>query len=146
MPNTYTNLCYHIVFSTKGREPFLSPTVRARMHEYLGGCLRSIGAVPLEVGGVADHVHLLASLKPTHAVSEVLRSIKKGSSAWIGEEIRAFRWQDGYSAFTVGHSDVEQVRRYIRGQEEHHRVRPFADEYRELLAEQGIEFAERYLL
>jgi putative transposase len=148
MPNTFTSLRYHIVFGTKNREPFLKPPLRARMHAYLGGCVRTIGGVALEVGGVSDHVHLFAALKPTYCVSDVLQSIKKASSDWARLEIGVskFHWQDGYSAFTVGRKGAEDLRRYIVNQEEHHRTKTFEEEYREFLKAHGIEFDERFLL
>ncbi|MEO8033207.1 MAG: IS200/IS605 family transposase [Acidobacteriota bacterium] len=146
MPSTFTSLHYHIVFGTKQREPFLSMPLRDRVHEYLGGCIRTIGGLPLEIGGVSDHVHILARLKPTHCVADVLRDIKKASSEWVREQCRAFRWQDGYSAFTVAASQIERVRRYVVSQAAHHARTTFEDEYRELLRAHGIEFDERYLL
>ena len=146
MPNTYTSLHYHIVFSTKIRRPLITGETRARLHAYLGGCVRELGGTALEVGGVEDHVHLLARLKPTHCVADVLRAVKKGSSEWLRTDLPQFHWQDGYSAFTIGRSEIERVRRYIQDQEEHHRQRTFEDEYRQLLTENGIDFDERYLL
>src|SRR5438876_19142 len=104
MPNTFTSLHYHIIFGTKDRKPFLDSPLCERMHAYLGGCVRTVGGMALEIGGVSDHVHLLAGLKPTHCVADVLRTIKKASSEWARHEMGAgmFHWQDGYSAFTVG--------------------------------------------
>jgi len=118
------------------------------MHAYLGGCIRGIGGVPLEIGGVSDHVHLLAGLKPTHCLADVLGKIKKASSDWARHEmgIATFHWQDGYSAFTAGRKGIDALRRYIATQEEHHKTRTFEDEYREFLKLHGISFDERYLL
>ncbi len=146
MANTYTNLHYHIVFSTKGRASFLDARYLTPMHDYLGGCLRSLDCTPIEIGGVSDHVHLLARMKPTHCLADVLRAIKKGSSEWIRKEIARFHWQDGYSAFTVSKSQIDRVRQYIATQAEHHRTKAFAEEYRELLLANGIQFDERFLL
>jgi REP element-mobilizing transposase RayT len=147
MPNTFASLRYHIIFATKDRQPFLDSPLRERMHAYLGGCVRAIGGTALEIGGVSDHVHLLAGLKPTHSVADVLCTIKRGSSKWAHETgFQTFRWQDGYSAFTVGSSGVEKVRRYIASQAEHHKKKTFAEEYRQFLEANGIEFDERYLL
>ena len=148
MPNTFTSLRYHIVFTTKNREPFLVSPLLERMHAYLGGCLRTIGGIPLEIGGISDHVHMLAGLKPTHCVADVLRTIKKVSCEWVRHELglRAFHWQDGYSAFTVGRKGIDALRRYIATQAEHHHSRTFEEEYRELLKVNGIVFDERYLL
>jgi hypothetical protein len=118
------------------------------MHAYLGGCVRTIDGVPLEIGGVSDHVHLLLGLKPIHCVADVLCSIKKASSEWVRHEmgVGAFHWQDGYSAFTVGRKGIEAVHRYIANQAEHHQTKTFEEEYREFLKANGIEFDERYLL
>jgi putative transposase len=148
MPNTFTSLRYHIIFATKNREPFLVPPLLERMHAYLGGCVRTIGGVPLQIGGVDDHAHLLIGLKPTHCVSDVLCTIKKASSDWARHEMGStkFHWQDGYSAFTLGRKGIEDVRRYIATQAEHHRTKTFAEEYRQFLKAHGIEFDERYLL
>jgi putative transposase len=148
MPSTFTSLHFHVVFGTKNRKPFLTPDLLEPMHHYLGGCIRSIGGTPLEIGGVADHVHILTGLRPTHRLSDVLRDIKKGSSKWMHEEVRCptFHWQDGYAAFSIGRTEIERVRRYVAKQAEHHAVKTFEEEYREMLKAYGIEFDERYLL
>ena len=147
MPSTHLSLNYHIVFSTKNREPILAASWRAELHAYLGGILRDLGGVAQEVGGVADHVHFLAALKATHCLADVLRDTKTGSSRWIHEtmRIRSFAWQEGYGAVTVSPSDVPRVRRDIASQTEHHRKKTFQEEYREILVESGIPFDERYL-
>ena len=145
MANTYTNLHYHVIFSTKHREPHLKDQ-RIRMHEYLGGCIRTLGGTALKIGGVSDHVHALLRLKPTHCVADVLRDIKRASSEWLRESNPSFHWQDGYSAFTVSASQIDRVCRYIENQEHHHRKIAFADELRTLLNVNGIAFDERFLL
>jgi len=96
-------LLYHLVFSTKDREPWLQAELRPRLGEYLSGAIRREGGFCLLANGVSDHVHLLARLRRDKAVSEVLRSIKANSSGWIHDafpKLRAFHWQDGYGAFT----------------------------------------------
>ena len=147
MPSTHLCLHYHFVFSTKRRQPLIDPSWRSRMHEYLGGVMRRIGVVPEAVGGTADHVHLLAGLRATHRVADVLREVKGPSSAWAHEEIgaRNFSWQSGYGGFTVSPSLLETVKQYILRQEEHHRRRSFEEEYTELLRLCGVEYDERYL-
>src|SRR5215210_1893897 len=103
MPSTHVSLHYHVTFSTKDRVPSIATDVRERIHAYLGGVIRGLGGVPLEVGGVADHVHLLFGLKPSHTLSDVLRILKGDSSRWVHDELRMakFAWQEGYGAFTV---------------------------------------------
>jgi putative transposase len=130
MANTFSSLHYHIVFATKERVPFL----------------RALGGVAIQVGGIEDHIHMLARLKPTHFLPEVLRKIKKASSDWAASQVRHFRWQDGYAAFTVGRRELDRIEHYIVNQEEHHRQTTFEDEYRELLRLHEIDFDERYLL
>ncbi|MDM7995491.1 MAG: IS200/IS605 family transposase [Acidobacteriota bacterium] len=147
MPSTYVSLYYHFVFSTKDRRRSIKDSLESRLYPYLGGILRNLGGVALSIGGDADHVHLLASLKPTHRVSEVLQTLKANSSGWIHKEmgIHSFDWQNGYGAFTVGKFESRAVQEYIEKQKEHHRRKTFQEEYRELLQEHGVEFDERYL-
>lgn len=147
MPSTHTSLHYHLVFSTKDRVSSIRPDIRDRVHAYLGGVIRGIGGAPLEVGGIADHVHLVIGLKPTHLLADVMRVLKSDSSKWIHAElgIRDFAWQEGYAAFTVSKSAIEAVREYVRNQEEHHRKRTFQEEYVEFLRKMGIDYDERYL-
>lgn len=149
MANTYTSLNYHIVFSTKDRAPWLSEPVRERLWPYLGGIARESGMKALEIGGIADHVHLLLSIPANLAVSKAVQLIKGGSSHWLKEafsNMDQFAWQDGYAAFTVSQSQFESVRDYVRGQVEHHRAKSFAEEYRAFLQRHQIDFDERYLL
>ncbi len=147
MPSTHTSLHYHVVFSTRERVPCIGPDIRERLHAYLGGVIRGMGGTPLEVGGIADHVHLVIGLKPTHVLSDVMRVLKGDSSKWVHMElgVRDFAWQDGYGAFTVSKSAVDAARMYVRNQEEHHRKRTFQEEYLELLEKMEIAYDARYL-
>ena len=147
MPSTYLSLHYHLVFGTKNREATISPEWRARLHDYLGGTIRSLGGFPEGIGGVADHVHLLVGLKATHCLADVLRELKKASSNWVHEEmgVPTFAWQEGYSAFTVSATSRDAVRHYIANQEEHHRVKSFREEVVEMLNKAGIEYDPQYL-
>jgi REP element-mobilizing transposase RayT len=148
MAHSYTNLLYHLVFSTKDRYPWLDPDIRPRVHEYLGGAIRSEGGVAYLVGGVLDHVHIFARLRQDKAVSDMLRDIKANSSGWIHKtfpNLRDFAWQAGYGAFTVSASQGDKVRRYIANQEEHHRKHSFQEEFVALLRAHGIEFDEKYV-
>jgi putative transposase len=147
MPNTYTSLHYHIFFSTKNREPWIAKECRDRLWEYLGGTVRGLGGHPNQIGGVADHVHLVVSLKPTHSIAKVLQDLKKGSSAWIHNELRipGFAWQDGYTALTVSASVLPKLVEYIVNQEPHHRHKTFRDELEEFLRKAGVKFDPKYL-
>lgn len=145
---SYTNLLYHIVFSTKERRPFLTPDRLPRICEYIGGIIRQRGGQMLAVGGAPDHLHLAAVSKASVAISDFLREIKSGSSGWIHEtfaDLRAFRWQDGYAAFTVSSSVMPDVVRYVRAQEQRHKKMSFHEELVALLERHGIEYDERYI-
>lgn len=148
MPSTYTNLLYHIIFSTKERRPFINAKFRNELHPYIGGIIRDFGGEPIEIGGVADHVHILAKLPASLAIADALRLIKTNSSKWASEHkdlVRTFAWQAGYSAFTVSKSQAAAVRKYIRNQEEHHRKKTFKQELVSLLEKNDIEYDPRYL-
>ena len=147
MPSTYLSLHYHLVFGTKNREPLIAQGWRTRLHDYLGGTVRGLGGFPEGIGGVADHVHLLVGLKATHCLGDLLRELKKASSAWVHDDIslRCFAWQEGYAAFTVSATSREAVRHYIANQEEHHRVKSFREELIEMLTKAGIEYDPKYL-
>lgn len=146
MPSTYTQLLYHFIFATKHRQPLISNLWRCRLHEYLCGTITGLGGNPFAVGGVSDHVHILAGLKATHCVADFVRELKKASSHWVKADIRSndFAWQEGYSAFSVSASARDSVRNYIERQEEHHKRRTFREEWIEFLQKSGIEFDERY--
>jgi REP element-mobilizing transposase RayT len=148
MPSTYTNLLYHIVFSTKNRKPFIQPDLRDELYPYLGGAIRDEGGILLERGGMSDHVHLLVKLPATIAFADFLRTIKANSSGWVRKRPdfpTGFAWQVGYAAFTVSESQAEFVRRYIQNQERHHRRRTFKQELVTLLKKNRIEYEEIYL-
>jgi len=147
MSHTYTRLLYHIVFSTKQRHPWITEDVRNDLHAYLGGIVRNIEGTAISVGGVADHVHILASIPAKISISDVVRTIKANSSKWMHEvkTLRAFQWQEGYSAFTVSESNREAVIRYIENQEDHHRRGSYQDELIALLRKHGVEFDEATL-
>lgn len=148
MANTYTSLYYHIVFSTKLRERWLTDDVAERIWAYMGGIARENKMTALQVGGIEDHVHILLGAPPSIALSKAAQLIKGGSSKWIHDtfpKLRGFAWQDGFGAFTVSKSTVPEVIKYVQDQREHHRTRTFQEEFLMLLQRHGIEYDERYL-
>jgi len=149
MPGTFTRLLYHIVFSTKHRANLIAADLQPRLYRYLGGIVRDERGVAHEIGGVADHVHLLIQWRADEALSTLMRRLKANSSTWVHREfptMRTFYWQEGYAVFTVSPSQFDRVRQYVHDQPAHHRQRGFAEELRELLDAHGIEYDERYLL
>jgi len=146
--HSHMNLLVHIVFGTKIREPWLDGKVLPDVLHFLAGGIQELGGIPLEWNGMPDHVHILAKLRPDLAVSDLLRDIKARSSGWIHRSypaLASFSWQVGYGAFSVGASQVEAVRAYIRNQREHHRMITFEQEFIGLLDTAGIEYDLRYL-
>jgi REP element-mobilizing transposase RayT len=146
--STFTKLSYHLVFATKHRAPIISTAFQSRLYEYIGGIICAKNGHILEIGGVADHLHIAANLSPKIAVSDVIRDIKGGSSSWINTEKVApahFDWQRGYAAFTVSQSNLESVLLYIRNQEEHHRTKSFEEEFIEFLERHQIAYKREYL-
>lgn len=143
---SYTNLNYHVVFSTKNHAPFLDESEMDRLFEYLGGIVNHTKAKLLLVGGMPDHVHLAVRLHPEQSIVEFVRTIKANSSKWAHEMFsREFAWQEGYSAFSVSQSIVGKVIDYIRGQKEHHKKLTFKEELQSFLKKHNIEYDERYL-
>jgi len=146
--STFTQIYYHLVFSTKNRDPVLLIDKRENLFRYTWGILTNKGCHLYRIGGVEDHVHIFTSLHPTIALSDLVKEIKVSTSTWIKEN-RVFpaftHWQDGYAAFTVSSSDKDAVIEYIKAQEEHHKEISFKDELREFLINHGVKFDERYL-
>ena len=148
MPGTYTKLFYHLVFSTKNRQRFITPAIEDELHKYISGILRNIDGVCVKINGTQDHIHILAVLPPKIAVSDALRTIKANSSKWAHEnkrDLQDFAWQDGYAAFTVSRSQVESVQQYIRDQKLHHSQSDFKSELVALLDKHDVDYDERYL-
>ena len=147
MSSTFLSLHYHLVFSTWERQPFINSNIRSPLHEYLGGTIRGLGGHSRMVGGVEDHIHLLVDLRATHVLADFVRELKKASSKWMHETGRVgeFAWQEGYAAFTVSASGLEEVTMYVAHQESHHQKRSFLDELRIMLQRSGVAFEERHL-
>jgi REP element-mobilizing transposase RayT len=146
--HTFTDLLVHVVFSTADRAPMLSDDIRADVHAYIGGILRELHAMPIAIGGISDHVHILMRLPAEMSVAECLRVVKTNASRWLKEkwpEHRRFAWQKGYGAFSVSESSRSAVIRYIQDQANHHRRISFRDEFVALLRKHGVEFEEQYL-
>ncbi len=145
MGSTFHSLHFHIIFSTKDRRPLIRADWRPRLHEYLGGTVRGLGGVAEAVGGVDDHVHLLVSLGTTVAVADVVRELKKASSVWARQHEQEFAWQEGYGVFSASWTHAQELRRYIANQEEHHRQKTFAEEFKRLLERNGVNYDPKYL-
>ena len=149
MSQSLSNIIIHIVFSTKDRAPFLqNPDIRNQMHAQLGSTSKTLNCPTLIVGGVDDHIHLLARQSRTTALSDWVKELKRVTSIWIKEQslqFEPFAWQAGYGAFSVSQSQSGRVVKYIQEQEAHHRKQDFKTEFREFLERHETEYDERYV-
>ena len=145
---SYTQIYYHIVFSTKNRMPVLHKDRRKELFNYLWGILKNKKCHLYQIGGIENHIHMLTSIHSTTSLADLIRDMKTSSTAWIKKE-KLFPdfsgWQTEYGAFTKSHSHCDAVTAYIKNQEEHHQKELFIDEFKRLLKEEGIAFEERYL-
>jgi putative transposase len=148
MPQSLANVLIHIVFSTKNRAPYIETTLQNSLYAYLATACRTCGCPAHKIGGTNDHVHIVSSLSRTKTIADVIGTIKADSSKWIKTQqttLAGFAWQNGYGAFSIGQSQLDIVKKYIAGQNVHHQVRSFQDEFRELLRRYEIQFDERYV-
>jgi len=148
MPQSLSAVYIHLVFSTKHRLPFLrDERLRNDLHSFLGGTTKALECPPILVGGVEDHVHLLARFGRTITQADWVKELKRISNLWLKEEggLAHFEWQAGYADFSVSQSNLEQVKRYIANQKTHHRKLSFQEEVRALLTKHKMDWDERYI-
>ena len=148
IPQSFTKLFAHLIFSTKNRMPLLDDTIRSRVHGYLATIVRSMDSSYVVVGGVADHVHILFDLGKMHTPVEFVEQIKRESSKFVktlGPNYHNFYWQRGYGMFSVSPTHLETAEQYVRNQEEHHQQKSFQDELREFLNKYGVEYDEQFV-
>ncbi len=148
MASTLTNLLYHIVFTTRKKQNLITPALFIELYPYIGGIIREEKGKLLKIGGILNHVHILARFSASISVSEMMRRIKGSSSKWVNENSRStqhFSWQRGYGAFSVSESAVENVISYIGNQNEHHKKITFEEEFLLLLQKHRIPYDEKYI-
>jgi REP element-mobilizing transposase RayT len=148
MGQSLSQMYIHLVFGTKGRKPYLTPTIEKRVHAYMAGTLQEYESPALIINSVPDHVHILFRLSKNYALAKVVEEVKKGSSKWIKTiegGTKLFKWQIGYGAFSVSSSKVDVVKRYIENQKEHHGVQTFQEEVEQFVKEYDIiEYDPKY--
>ena len=148
MGHTYTSLLSHVIFSTKDRLPYLREDRGNDVFAYMGGIVRKLNASAIGINGIEDHVHMLVRLPPSLSTAKAVEIVKTNSSRWIHERRvlhRTFGWQSGYAAFSVSESKMDEVSKYIRAQQEHHRKATFQEELIAFLERAHIQYDDRYL-
>ena len=149
MPGSFTNLIYHIVFSTKNRDDLISIRFEDDLYQYIGGIIRGEKGKMIKIGGTTNHLHILTKLSPTISLSDFMRQLKTNSSKWINDDNKLdtlFSWQRGYGAFSVSVSALTSVSKYIESQKEHHKKISFQDEFLLLLKKHNVQYDEKYVL
>ena len=146
MPQSLSNILLHVIFSTKNRRPFVEASVEDELWRYLATTCTACGCQAHRVGGTGDHIHIVSSLGRTVAVSKLIERIKASPSKWMKTKgVPAFAWQNGYGAFSIGQSQLDEVVTYVARQREHHRQRTFQEEYLEFLRRYRVPYDERYV-
>ena len=148
MANTYSQIYIQTVFAVDGRLSLIRPDFKEELYKYMTGIVRNNGQKLIAINGMSDHVHILIGLKPAMVLSDLVSDIKADSSNFINKKKwvrRRFSWQEGYGAFSYGHSQLDTIIRYIQNQEQHHRRRSFKDEYLAWLKKFEIPFEEKYV-
>ena len=147
MANTFTSINVHIIFHVKSTGIKILNKDLEKTFAYIGGIINGIGGIPIEIGGITDHIHILASLPKNMSLSDFVRTVKSDSSRWIktiDKYYNKFLWQEGYGAFSVSSSSVIKTINYIRNQEKHHKTMTFRKEYKLFLEAYGIQYDEKY--
>jgi putative transposase len=148
MPNSYTQLHIHFVFAVKYRAALINEEWKERLHQYITGIFQQNQHKMLQINSMPDHVHILIGMRPHQSISALIQNVKTESSKWIKEQrfcSQPFAWQEGYGAFSYGKSQVDDVVRYVKNQEIHHKKESFLSEYRRLLNAFEIEWDEKYI-
>jgi REP element-mobilizing transposase RayT len=148
MANTYSQIYLQVVFAVKGRKSLIQSEWKEELYKYICGVVNGKKEKVYAIGGVADHIHILLSVKPNILLSDLVRDIKCNSSKWINERQYVdgkFQWQEGFGAFSYTHWHLDTIINYINNQEDHHKKKSFKDEYLEFLEKFYIEYDEKYL-
>lgn len=148
MPGTFAQIYIQIVFAVNGRQNLISKQWKDQLHKYIAGIIKGKEQKPIIVNGMPDHIHAFIGLRPSMAISDLVRDVKNNSTNFINDHKLVkgkFSWQEGYGAFSYSHSQIETVYNYILNQEEHHRKKTFKEEYIDFLKQFEIEYNEKYL-
>jgi putative transposase len=149
MSNTYSQIYLHVVFAVKGRQNLILQVNEDELYSYIGGILKNKGHKSLAINGMPDHIHVFFGMKPTEALSDLIRDIKANSSGFINSKKwfpGKFNWQEGFGGFSYSHSQLDNVIGYIKNQKEHHKKKSFRDEYLSFLKEFDVHYNEKYVL
>jgi putative transposase len=148
MANTFSQIYIQTVFAVSNRMSLIKPDFKEDLYKYITGIIRNQGQKLISINGMTDLVHILIGFKPSMALADLVRDIKADSSTYVNKNKwvhGAFSWQEGYGAFSYGHSQLDTIIRYIQNQEKHHKRRSFKNEYLTLLRKFDIAFEDKYV-
>ena len=148
MSQSLSKLVVHIICHTKNNQDIIKYGIKAELYSYIGSIIKDNESIPIIINGTENHIHILCVISKNISLSKLVEQIKKHSSRWIKTKdiiYNNFSWQNGYGAFSVSPTAIENVKNYIFNQEEHHKKFIFKDEYLKLLEEHDINFNVEYL-
>lgn len=148
MANTYTQIYIQYVFAVQNRISLIADDWQTDLYKYMTGIIANQEHKLLSINGIPDHVHILVSMNPKQAPSDLMFHVKKSSSIWINDNNLCpgkFTWQEGFGAFSYGKSQIPTIAKYIENQKQHHKKKSFIEEYKRFLTAFGIEFDDRYI-
>lgn len=148
MADTYSQIYIQVVFAPEGRQSLIRKEHKEELHKYITGIVTERRQKLLAIHCMPDHIHILIGLKPSMALSDLVRDVKNASTNFINRQkwvLGRFSWQEGFGAFSYGHSQLTGIIKYIRDQERHHAKRTFREEYLRFLRKYEIEHDERFI-
>ena len=143
--NSYTQIHIQFVFAVKYRAALIDPAWKERLHQYITGIFQENNHKMLQINSMPDHIHIFIGMRPHQSISSLIQNVKTESSKWIKSQNLSFAWQEGYGAFSYAKSQVNDVIRYVKNQEIHHKKETFLTEYKKFLTAFEIEWDERYI-
>lgn len=148
MANTYSQIHVQVVFAVQNRESLIGSKWKNELYRYISGIIQNHKHKVITINGMPDLVHILIGLRPSQSISELMQKVKGDSSKWINQKgfvLGKFSWQEGYSAFSYGKSQVDDVIDYIKSQEIHHQRKTFKEEYKQFLEKFEVDFDEQFV-
>ena len=146
--STFSQIYIQVIFALQGRDSLIQASWEEELYKYISGIIRNKGQKMLAINGIPNHIHMLIGMKPSCCLSDLVREVKKSSNGFVKEKKFTrcnFQWQEGFGAFSYGHSNLDQVIKYIMNQKEHHKKKSFREEYIEFLLKFEIEFKIEHL-
>ena len=148
MANTYSQIYIQVVFAVQNRKALIQPDWETELFKYITGIVQKKGQKMLSINGTSNHIHFFIGMKPSCCLSDLVREIKKSSNTFIKEKNFSkfhFQWQEGFGAFSYGHSQLTDVIHYIENQKTHHKKQTFKEEYLAFLKAFDIDFKDEYV-